>query len=391
LLADEPKPQVRQYALKALGKLADPRAQSLLEQIANDPTEIDYNRTSAQMALKSLADLAAEASPSIPAEPPPHPSEPTAETPDIVVLNAVAKLGGTLGRTGLVQLLTGSKTDWLESFAGHSAYGQLAYLPQRAVFDIIDALVADGRLRLTGGHRPKVILPKQQIHPDQTQPVTEELSMASPPSPPPPPSAPPAPPANPAPAEADETLLNTLRLWRTEQARAQQVPPYIILSNKALEAIATQRPTTKAALATVNGIGPAKLEQYGGAILAITNGQAVEPATESQSPAPTPSPTSVVPSVPEPQAPQPSKKGREELSLSQAIIQVVTDLEGLITTESVADLLVAGPNAIVSFSDHELCGRFHGRLDAEAILGQIQELVKRKELLAGRNGRLILP
>ena len=47
-----------------------------------------------------------------------------------------------------------------------------------------------------------------------------------------------------APPEPDANLLETLRAWRTQQAKTQGVPPYIIFSNKVLEAIATRRPTT---------------------------------------------------------------------------------------------------------------------------------------------------
>jgi len=82
-------------------------------------------------------------------------------SPDAIILEAVAKLGGALGRTGLAQLLSGSKVSWLETFAEHSDYGKLSEFSQRATLDIIDALIADGKLRTTGGGRPKVMLPAQ--------------------------------------------------------------------------------------------------------------------------------------------------------------------------------------------------------------------------------------
>ena len=59
------------------------------------------------------------------------------------------------------QFLTGSKASWLETFAQHSCYGQLASLSQQAVMDVIDALITDGRLATTGGNRPKVVLSSQ--------------------------------------------------------------------------------------------------------------------------------------------------------------------------------------------------------------------------------------
>jgi len=54
LLEHEPGPQVRQYAIKALGAIGDKRAQTALEHIARDPAEMEYNRVSANAALKSL-------------------------------------------------------------------------------------------------------------------------------------------------------------------------------------------------------------------------------------------------------------------------------------------------------------------------------------------------
>jgi superfamily II DNA helicase RecQ len=48
------------------------------------------------------------------------------------------------------------------------------------------------------------------------------------------------------------------------------VPAYVILHDRTLAAIAQTRPATLAALAGVDGIGAAKLERYGDAIVALT-------------------------------------------------------------------------------------------------------------------------
>jgi HEAT repeat protein len=54
LLEHEPGPQVRQYAIKALRIIGDPRARATLERIAADADEIDYNREGASAALLAL-------------------------------------------------------------------------------------------------------------------------------------------------------------------------------------------------------------------------------------------------------------------------------------------------------------------------------------------------
>jgi superfamily II DNA helicase RecQ len=70
----------------------------------------------------------------------------------------------------------------------------------------------------------------------------------------------------------DEGVLARLRSFRHEEARREALPAYCILSNKTLEAIARRRPLDLGALAVLPGIGPAKLEKYGRAILERVRG-----------------------------------------------------------------------------------------------------------------------
>ncbi|MEM8874049.1 MAG: ATP-dependent DNA helicase RecQ [Planctomycetota bacterium] len=58
-----------------------------------------------------------------------------------------------------------------------------------------------------------------------------------------------------------------LREMRTRLASEAAVPPYVIASNRTLEAIATAEPTTPEELESVPGMGPKKVAQYGDAIL----------------------------------------------------------------------------------------------------------------------------
>ncbi len=64
-------------------------------------------------------------------------------------------------------------------------------------------------------------------------------------------------------------LFEALRAWRMEEAREQNKPPYVIFHDATLRDIASLRPRTLQALSTINGIGEAKLEHYGKAVLAI--------------------------------------------------------------------------------------------------------------------------
>ena len=69
--------------------------------------------------------------------------------------------------------------------------------------------------------------------------------------------------------EAGLELFEALRAFRIEEARRQQVPPYVIASDRTLRHLAALRPDSPATLELVHGIGPAKVERYGATLLAI--------------------------------------------------------------------------------------------------------------------------
>ncbi|MBT0565632.1 ATP-dependent DNA helicase UvrD2 [Williamsia sp. CHRR-6] len=71
------------------------------------------------------------------------------------------------------------------------------------------------------------------------------------------------------PSNLDEDLFLALKEWRSEQAREQKVPAFVIFSDNTLIAIAEQRPADVAALVAIPGIGPKKLDQYGEMVLGL--------------------------------------------------------------------------------------------------------------------------
>ncbi len=70
---------------------------------------------------------------------------------------------------------------------------------------------------------------------------------------------------------ADFELLQRLKDWRREQAREQAVPPYVVFHDRTLVELAARRPLQIAELAAISGIGAAKLERYGSALLTLLN------------------------------------------------------------------------------------------------------------------------
>jgi ATP-dependent DNA helicase RecQ len=62
---------------------------------------------------------------------------------------------------------------------------------------------------------------------------------------------------------AEERLLAALKTVRTKIAREEQVPAYIVFSDRTLAELAVRRPKSLNALQNVRGVGPMKLEKYG--------------------------------------------------------------------------------------------------------------------------------
>jgi ATP-dependent DNA helicase RecQ len=64
-----------------------------------------------------------------------------------------------------------------------------------------------------------------------------------------------------------QSRFEALRRWRSEVARTQGVPAYVIFHDATLRQIALAEPSNLDALAEVQGVGAAKLERYGAAVL----------------------------------------------------------------------------------------------------------------------------
>jgi len=64
-------------------------------------------------------------------------------------------------------------------------------------------------------------------------------------------------------------VAERLRAWRLARAREDGVPPYVVFHDTVLHAIADAQPTSLGDLSQISGVGPAKLERYGDAVLAL--------------------------------------------------------------------------------------------------------------------------
>jgi len=79
----------------------------------------------------------------------------------------------------------------------------------------------------------------------------------------------------------ERALWEALRAWRLEEARRQELPPYVIFHDSTLIEIARRRPVALSALADIPGIGRSKLERYGSAVVGIVAQRTTQPTAST--------------------------------------------------------------------------------------------------------------
>ncbi|MFG0315853.1 MAG: RecQ family ATP-dependent DNA helicase [Planctomycetota bacterium JB042] len=187
------------------------------------------------------------------------------------LLALVEALDGRYGKRRLAGILAGARSkDLLErGLDGHPMYGALGRLARAQVDRLFQDAFDEGLVRPEGEEYPVVA-----ITPDGRAVLAGERGVtlaAGPPA-----SGPSRSSGSPASsrgapavdaADADPTLVDALKAWRLERAREDGVPPYVVLHDKTIVAIAAARPSDEAALLDVKGMGPAKVERYGRELL----------------------------------------------------------------------------------------------------------------------------
>ena len=79
-----------------------------------------------------------------------------------------------------------------------------------------------------------------------------------------------------APVELDQAgqeLFTALRSWRAGVAKEQGVPAYVVFNDATLAGIARARPADLPQLRAISGVGEAKLDRYGEAVLGVLAGE----------------------------------------------------------------------------------------------------------------------
>ena len=70
--------------------------------------------------------------------------------------------------------------------------------------------------------------------------------------------------------DASETVVyEALRAWRNERAQREGKPPFVLLTNKQIAAIARLSPSSSEELRAIEGVGPQRLTDLGDEILTV--------------------------------------------------------------------------------------------------------------------------
>ena len=185
------------------------------------------------------------------------------------ILSCVARVEQRFGVRHVCEVLRGAKTDAVLR-NGHdrlSTYGLLTSLDQRAAENLVHQLLDQELLERSGGDRPVIRLNDRswEVLRGSRDVVLLEPQTGSK--------------AKVTKAEVDDwegvdrDLFERLRRWRRRIAEARGKPAWTILDDKALRAIARERPDSLGALLLCKGIGEKRLADFGDAILELVAGR----------------------------------------------------------------------------------------------------------------------
>ncbi len=189
-------------------------------------------------------------------------------------LAAAHRLGGRTGRGRIVDHLLGKTKDPSPSEAALSTFGVGRELSPAAWRDLIDQLLFEGLLRedpndgrplvgLGDAEAVRAVYRGERQVQVRRQPESFDSSTRS---------------GRPrkrtreamaAVGPQNQDLYEALRAWRRQAAAEQGVPPYVIFHDRTLAEIALFRPATLSDMAMIGGVGQAKLDHYGQAVLKV--------------------------------------------------------------------------------------------------------------------------
>ncbi|MGE5277816.1 MAG: RecQ family ATP-dependent DNA helicase [Acidobacteriota bacterium] len=188
------------------------------------------------------------------------------------ILSGVARGGQRWGKRKIAAMLTGRLEGLPETLTGLSTTGLLSGEKPKAVEEWIEAAIGAGLLAATDDSyrtlsltRPgRAVMAGRIAEVELTLPEAPKVRVAAKKK-----KSPVAASLDGRGLFPDPGLLAALKHWRREESARRGVPPYVVLHDRTLEALASARPSSLPALSAIPGIGPAKLAAYGPALLSL--------------------------------------------------------------------------------------------------------------------------
>ena len=174
-----------------------------------------------------------------------------------MVLSAIVRTEERFGATHITDILTGSRNKKILDF-GHDrlkTYGVGKGHDKKYWRRLIDELLAQKVIEKSEGFYPTLILlPKASkvLRREEPFDIVHRLEKKA---------VLPLPKSGDAPS--DNKLFELLRTQRKQIADEQQIPPYVVFSDRTLHDMAASLPRTAEAMLTVSGVGEVKLQRYG--------------------------------------------------------------------------------------------------------------------------------
>ncbi|CAM4360106.1 DNA helicase RecQ [Paenibacillus tarimensis] len=194
-------------------------------------------------------------------------SEPIDITADAqMALSCVGRMKGRFGVVMAAKVLKGSGEKRIREFGLDrlTTYGLMRSRSEKEIADLLYWLVAEGLLRMSDGQYPTVALTakalpvlegKETLYRRKTvlsQPSRKIAGGAAQSS-----------------NAVNTPLFEALRAWRKEAAATEGVPPFMLFFDAALREMAEARPRTLEDLLGIKGVGTAKAQKYGRAVLGL--------------------------------------------------------------------------------------------------------------------------
>ncbi|KIL47102.1 DNA helicase RecQ [Jeotgalibacillus campisalis] len=186
-----------------------------------------------------------------------------------IVLSTVKRMGERFGTGMTAKVLKGSKSKKILDFGLNklSTYGMMKSQTEKQISDFIQYLISDGYLGLESGQFPTIRLGSRAVSVLKGE---EEVWVKS------------AYQVQHQDTSYDDRLFEELRTLRSQLAKDQSIPPYLVFSDATLREMSTHYPKNEEELLAVKGVGERKLKEFGQAFVELIQAYVEKNGTSAQ-------------------------------------------------------------------------------------------------------------